>query len=143
VKVEVIKPHGLCAGVNAAVAKALALKDVYCLNELVHNEIVVDELKALGYRFVKSIEEVPEGESVVFSAHGVSPQVRKLAKERSLKVIDTTCPFVAKVHQAVKAFAKNGLLTKIFAFSRLMRMGCLTAFIFLSSLLFMPMPEWY
>jgi undecaprenyl diphosphate synthase len=109
VKVEVIKPHGLCAGVNAAVAKALALKDVYCLNELVHNEIVVDELKALGYRFVKSIEEVPEGESVVFSAHGVSPQVRKLAKERSLKVIDTTCPFVAKVHQAVKAFAKNGL----------------------------------
>ena len=108
-KVEIIEPHGLCAGVNAAVAKALSLKNVYCLHELVHNEIVVDELKALGYRFVDSLEEVPEGERVVFSAHGVSPAVRRLAEKRSLKVVDTTCPFVAKVHRAAKAFAGKGL----------------------------------
>ena len=108
-KVEIIEPHGLCAGVNAAVAKALSLKNVYCLHELVHNEIVVDELKALGYRFVDSLEEVPEGERVVFSAHGVSPDVRRLAEKRSLKVVDTTCPFVAKVHRAAKAFAEKGL----------------------------------
>lgn len=109
VKVEILEPHGLCAGVNAAVAKALALKDVYCLHELVHNEIIVDELKALGFKFVDSVEEVPEGECVVFSAHGVSPSVREQAKKRRLKVVDTTCPFVAKVHEAVREFAQTGL----------------------------------
>jgi 4-hydroxy-3-methylbut-2-enyl diphosphate reductase len=108
-KVEIIDPHGLCAGVNAAVAKALSLKNVYCLHELVHNEIVVDELKALGYRFVDSVEEIPEGECVVFSAHGVSPAVRKAAAARRLKIVDTTCPFVDKVHRAVRSFAEKGL----------------------------------
>ena len=108
-KVEIIEPHGLCAGVNAAIAKALALKNVYCLHELVHNEIVIDELKALGYTFVDRIEDVPEGATVVFSAHGVSPSVRQQAKERHLKVVDTTCPFVAKVHQAVRCFSGRGL----------------------------------
>ena len=108
-KIEVLEPHGLCAGVNAAIAKALKLKDVYCLHGLVHNEIVIDELKALGYRFVERIEDVPEGETVVFSAHGVSPAVREIAKARKLKVVDTTCPFVAKVHKAAKAFSDRGL----------------------------------
>lgn len=108
-KVEIITPHGLCAGVNAAVAKALSLKNVYCLHELVHNEIVVNELKALGYRFVDSIEEIPEGECVVFSAHGVSPAVRNAAKARRLTIVDTTCPFVDKVHQKVKSFTEKGL----------------------------------
>ena len=108
-KVEVIEPHGMCAGVNAAIAKALELKNVYCLHELVHNEIVIGELKDLGFRFVERIEDVPEGETVVFSAHGVSPAVRELAKERRLKVVDTTCPFVAKVHKAARAFAERGL----------------------------------
>ena len=108
-KVEVIEPHGMCAGVNAAIAKALKLKNVYCLHELVHNEIVIGELKDLGFRFVERIEDVPEGETVVFSAHGVSPAVRELAKERRLKVVDTTCPFVAKVHKAARAFAERGL----------------------------------
>ena len=108
-KVEIIEPHGMCAGVNAAIAKALKLKDVWCLHELVHNEIVIGELKDLGFKFVERIEDVPEGETVVFSAHGVSPAVRLAAKERNLKVVDTTCPFVAKVHKAAKAFAEKGL----------------------------------
>ena len=99
----------MCAGVNAAIAKALKLKDVYCLHELVHNEIVIGELKDLGFRFVERIEDVPEGETVVFSAHGVSPAVREIAKARKLKVVDTTCPFVAKVHRAAKAFSEKGL----------------------------------
>lgn len=108
-EIEIIEPHGMCAGVNAAIAKALTLRDVYCLHELVHNEIVIDELKALGYRFVDRIEDVPEGETVVFSAHGVTPRVREAAAARGLKVVDTTCPFVAKVHRAALAFAKRGL----------------------------------
>ena len=99
----------MCGGVNAAIAKALKLKDVWCLHELVHNEIVIRELKDLGFKFVDKIEDVPEGETVVFSAHGVSPAVRLAAKERNLKVVDTTCPFVAKVHKAAKAFSDRGL----------------------------------
>ena len=108
-KIEVLEPHGMCAGVNAAIAKALKLKDVYCLHELVHNEIVIGELKDLGFKFVERIEDVPEGETVVFSAHGVSPAVRLAAKERKLKIVDTTCPFVAKVHKAAREFAEKGL----------------------------------
>ena len=108
-KVEIIEPHGLCAGVNGAIAKALKLRGVYCLHELVHNEIVIAELKDLGFRFVESIEDVPEGETVVFSAHGVSPRIRAIAAERKLKVVDTTCPFVTKVHRAARDFAKRGL----------------------------------
>ena len=107
--VEVIEPHGLCAGVNAAIAKALKLRDVYCLGELVHNEIVVDDLKALGFRFVRDIEEVPAGATVVFPAHGVSPQVREAATRRGLEIVDATCPFVAKVHRAARDFARRGL----------------------------------
>ena len=99
----------MCGGVNAAIAKALKLKDVWCLHELVHNEIVIRELKDLGFKFVDRIEDVPEGETVVFSAHGVSPAVRETAKARHLKVVDTTCPFVAKVHKAAKAFSDRGL----------------------------------
>ena len=107
--VEVIEPHGLCAGVNAAIAKALKLRNVYCLHELVHNEIVIGDLKALGFRFVDRIEDVPEGETVVFSAHGVSPRVREIAAARRLTVVDATCPFVANVHKAARAFARRGL----------------------------------
>ena len=107
--VETIEPHGLCAGVNAAVAKALKLRDVYCLHELVHNEIVVGDLKALGFRFVDRVEDVPEGATVVFSAHGVPPAVRTAAAERRLTVVDATCPFVAKVHKDAAAFARKGL----------------------------------
>ena len=108
-KVEVIEPHGLCAGVNAAIATALKLKNVYCLHALVHNEIVVRELQDLGYRFVERIEDVPEGATVVFSAHGVAPAVRAEAARRRLAVVDTTCPFVDKVHKAAAALARKGL----------------------------------
>ena len=104
-----LEPHGMCAGVNAAIAKALKLRGVYCLHALVHNEIVINELKALGFTFVERIEDVPEGETVVFSAHGVSPRIREIAKARKLKVVDTTCPFVAKVHREAKRFAERGL----------------------------------
>lgn len=107
--IETIEPHGLCAGVNAAIAKALKLQDVWCLHALVHNEIVTAELAALGFKFVEDIEEVPRGATVVFSAHGVSPAVRERAKERNLKIIDTTCPFVAKVHRAAARFSAKGL----------------------------------
>ena len=108
-KVDVIEPHGLCAGVNAAIAKALTLRDVWCLHELVHNEIVVGELKALGYRFADRIEDVPDGATVVFSAHGVSPAVREYAAAHGMKVVDTTCPFVARSHRAARDFAERGL----------------------------------
>ena len=108
-KIEIIEPHGLCAGVNGAIAKALGLRGVYCLHELVHNEIVIAELKGLGFTFVEKVEEVPEGETVVFSAHGVSPRIREIAAARKLKVVDTTCPFVTKVHRSSRDFAKRGL----------------------------------
>lgn len=108
-RIEILEPHGLCAGVNAAIAKALTLRDVYCLHALVHNEIVIGDLKALGFRFVDRIEEVPVGATVVFSAHGVSPHVREVAAARRLSVIDATCPFVAKVHAAARAFVRRGL----------------------------------
>lgn len=104
-----LEPHGMCAGVNAAIAKALKLRGVYCLHALVHNEIVINELKELGFVFVERLEEVPEGATVVFSAHGVAPSVRERARQRRLKIVDTTCPFVAKVHKAARAFAERGL----------------------------------
>ena len=108
-EVEIIEPHGLCAGVNAAVAKALSLHDVYCLHELVHNETVVGELKSKGMRFVESLDEVPDGGTVLFSAHGVGPAVRRAADERGLAVIDATCPFVARVHRQVREYAARAL----------------------------------
>ena len=99
----------MCAGVDAAIAKALKLRDVWCLHELVHNEIVVDELKSLGYRFADRIEDVPDGATVVFSAHGVAPAVRDYAAAHGMKVVDTTCPFVAKAHRAARGYAEKGL----------------------------------
>jgi len=109
-KVTVIEPHGFCAGVTAALRKALALAEpAYCLHELVHNEIVVADLRARGFAFVESVEEVPEGATVLFSAHGVAPGVRRRAAERRLKVVDATCPFVARVHAAARGFAARGL----------------------------------
>ncbi len=117
-QVEVIEPHGMCAGVNGAIAKALALakarpegdrSPIYCLHELVHNEIVIGELRDLGFRFVERIGEVPRGATVVFSAHGVPPQVRAEAERRDLKVVDATCPFVARVHRSARDFAEKGM----------------------------------
>jgi 4-hydroxy-3-methylbut-2-enyl diphosphate reductase len=115
VQVEVLEPHGFCAGVTAALRKALALvrdgaaDTVYCLHELVHNEIVVGDLTRRGFKFVESVADIPEGATVLFSAHGVSPAVRRAAAARRLKVVDATCPFVTRVHTAAREFAARGL----------------------------------
>lgn len=110
-RIAVVEPHGFCAGVTAALRRALEISDrpVYCLHELVHNEIVVGDLKKRGFVFVESVDEVPEGAAVLFSAHGVSPAVRERAEGRGLKVVDATCPFVGKVHKAARDFAAKGL----------------------------------
>lgn len=106
-------PRGYCAGVDRAVItveKALSLygTPVYVRKEIVHNKHVVSDLAARGAIFVEELDDVPEGSTVVFSAHGVSPAVREHAVERDLKTIDATCPLVTKVHHEAKRFAKEG-----------------------------------
>ncbi len=118
-RIEILEPHGFCMGVKAAIETAFhalsssggAGEKIYCLHELVHNETVVADLKARGLVFVENLSEIPEGEDavVLFSAHGVSPFVRKEAARRGLKTIDATCPFVARVHRQVRAYAQRGL----------------------------------
>ena len=109
-KVEAIAPHGFCAGVTGAVRKALSLKTgAYCLHELVHNELVVAGLKSRGIIFVESLDEVPSGATVLFSAHGVAPFVRRRAEDRGLLVVDATCPFVTRVHKSARGFSAKGL----------------------------------
>ncbi len=108
--VEVIQPHGFCMGVERALAMAAELRPpVFCLHELVHNEQVVDGLRKKGMSFVESLADVPEGSTVLFSAHGVAPAVRAEAAKRGLSVIDATCPFVARVHRAAREFAERGV----------------------------------
>ncbi|MFT4299943.1 MAG: 4-hydroxy-3-methylbut-2-enyl diphosphate reductase [Aeromicrobium sp.] len=106
-------PRGYCAGVDRAVItveKALDLygAPVYVRKQIVHNKHVVQNLAARGAVFVEELDEVPEGATVVFSAHGVSPMVHQQAAERDLKTIDATCPLVTKVHHEAKRFAKDG-----------------------------------
>lgn len=112
-KLEILNPHGFCAGVKSALEKARRLaisgERVYCLHEIVHNEIVVSELKDRGFVFVEDLSEVPEGATVLFSAHGVSPAVRREAEAKGLKIEDATCPFVARVHKAAADFHADGL----------------------------------
>ena len=105
-------PRGYCAGVDRAVVtveKALELygAPVYVRKEIVHNKHVVSTLEARGAIFVNETDEVPEGKTVVFSAHGVSPAVHEQAASRSLKTIDATCPLVTKVHNEAKRFASE------------------------------------
>jgi|GEM_PF-152474 len=109
-------PHGFCSGVARAInmaEKALQQnpeKDIiYCLNEIVHNQHVVFRLSSQGMIFVKCVEDVPAGSSLLFSAHGVSPVVRQQAEARHLRVIDAICPFVSKVHEEVRRFASTGI----------------------------------
>jgi 4-hydroxy-3-methylbut-2-enyl diphosphate reductase len=103
-------PRGYCAGVDRAVItveKALDLygAPVYVRKQIVHNKHVVANLEARGAVFVEELDEVPEGATVVFSAHGVSPLVHQQAQQRSLKTIDATCPLVTKVHHEARRFA--------------------------------------
>jgi len=107
-----VRPRGFCAGVVRAVdIVELALEaygaPVYVHHEIVHNTYVVEQLRRRGAIFVESIGEVPHGAVLVFSAHGVPPTVRDEAKDRSLKVIDATCPLVTKVHLEALKFARE------------------------------------
>ncbi|MDD2460018.1 MAG: 4-hydroxy-3-methylbut-2-enyl diphosphate reductase [Kiritimatiellia bacterium] len=113
-RLVVVEPHGFCSGVARAVQTAEALlarfpgETVYGLNQIVHNQQVVARLTGLGMRFVKSVDEVPEGARLLFSAHGVAPAVVARAAARHLRAIDATCPFVSKVHAEVRRFAAQG-----------------------------------
>lgn len=111
-RVLLAEPRGYCAGVDRAVEtveRALEKHGapVYVRHEIVHNKYVVDTLARRGAVFVAETDEVPEGATVVFSAHGVAPTVHQTAAARNLKVIDATCPLVTKVHNEAKRFARE------------------------------------
>ncbi|HRX77759.1 MAG TPA: 4-hydroxy-3-methylbut-2-enyl diphosphate reductase [Pirellulaceae bacterium] len=106
-------PRGFCAGVNMAIESLdLALNafgaPVYVYHEIVHNKYVVETFRAKGAIFVDHLSEVPEGSNLLFSAHGVSPEIRRVARERKLYAIDATCPLVTKVHLEAVRYAKEG-----------------------------------
>ena len=112
-KIRLADTRGFCAGVDRAieiVKKVLEINGapVYVKHEVVHNKTVVNELKSLGAVFVEEIEEVPDGEIVIYSAHGVSKVVESDSKEKELDVFDATCPLVSKVHAEVNTYAKLG-----------------------------------
>ena len=112
-KLILANPRGFCAGVNMAIEcvdQVLKHKGapVYVYHEIVHNKHVVDDFVSRGVTFVDTIEEVPPGATVVYSAHGVSPTIRQTSKGRNLVEIDATCPLVTKVHSEVKVFARKG-----------------------------------
>jgi 4-hydroxy-3-methylbut-2-en-1-yl diphosphate reductase len=106
-------PRGFCAGVERAIGiveRALALHGppIYVRHEIVHNKFVVDDLRAKGAVFVEDLDEIPQGSTVIFSAHGVSKAVQRDASARGLKVFDATCPLVTKVHVEVAKMLKSG-----------------------------------
>ena len=110
-KIRLADTRGFCAGVDRAieiVKKVLEVNGapVYVKHEVVHNKTVVDELKSLGAVFVEEIEDVPDGEVVIYSAHGVSKVVESNSKEKGLEVFDATCPLVSKIHREVENFEK-------------------------------------
>jgi 4-hydroxy-3-methylbut-2-enyl diphosphate reductase len=108
-----LKPRGFCAGVVRAIdIVRIALEafgpPIYVRKEIVHNRFVVEELQGKGAIFVDNVDDVPNGERVIYSAHGVSPEVREASRLRDLRVIDATCPLVTKVHVEAVKFAKEG-----------------------------------
>ena len=112
-QVLLASPRGYCAGVERAVEtvrRALALygSPVYVRKQIVHNSHVVRELEEGGAIFVETVDDVPEGASLVFSAHGVAPAVRTAAERRRLTTVDATCPLVTKVHTQARKFAERG-----------------------------------
>ncbi len=109
----VARPRGFCAGVERAVGVVERLLEVhgaplYVRKEIVHNRAVVDSFRARGVVFVEELAEVPDGATVVFSAHGISPAVREEAERRGLRTVDATCPLVTRVHRAVVKHADAG-----------------------------------
>lgn len=112
-KIILANPRGFCAGVNMAIEsldRALALygTPLYVYHEIVHNRYVVDRFRKRGVVFVDSIAEIPNGSTVLYSAHGVAPAIRQASQERDLRAIDATCPLVTKVHLEAVRFAKEG-----------------------------------
>ena len=112
-KIILANPRGFCAGVNMAidtVDQVLRAKGppVYVYHEIVHNKHVVEGFQGRGVTFVNDVREVPRGGIVVYSAHGISPEVRRAAKERGLVEVDATCPLVTKVHMEVLRYARDG-----------------------------------
>jgi 4-hydroxy-3-methylbut-2-enyl diphosphate reductase len=112
-RILLASPRGFCAGVDRAIEIVERALDrfgppVYVRHEIVHNRHVVDGLRAKGAVFVEDPREVPPGSLLVFSAHGVSPEVRRVAAERELRTIDATCPLVTKVHVEAERFARAG-----------------------------------
>ena len=112
VQIKLANPRGFCAGVDRAIEivnRALSIfgAPIYVRHEVVHNKFVVDDLRARGAIFVDELHEVPDDVIVIFSAHGVSKQVKEEAKTRGLKVFDATCPLVTKVHMEVAKFKRR------------------------------------
>jgi 4-hydroxy-3-methylbut-2-enyl diphosphate reductase len=112
-KVILAAPRGFCAGVNMAIESLdLAIEQfgtpVYVYHEIVHNKYVVEAFQEKGAIFVERIEDVPAGSHLLFSAHGVSPEIRRIARERNLIAVDATCPLVTKVHLEAIRFAREG-----------------------------------
>ena len=112
-EINLANPRGFCAGVDRAidiVNRAIELfgSPIYVRHEVVHNKYVVEDLRNRGAVFVEELDEVPDGEIVIFSAHGVSKQVQVEAKQRGLRVFDATCPLVTKVHFEVSRYSING-----------------------------------
>lgn len=112
-KILLASPRGFCAGVNMAIETLeLALKifgaPVYVYHEIVHNKHVVERFKSRGAVFVEHLTEVPPGSNLLYSAHGVAPEIRRISAERQLKTIDATCPLVIKVHLEAVRYAKEG-----------------------------------
>jgi 4-hydroxy-3-methylbut-2-enyl diphosphate reductase len=112
-KVLLASPRGFCAGVNMAIESldlALASLEppIYVYHEIVHNKYVVEHFRGRGVTFVDHLTDVPVGSTLLFSAHGVSPEIRRLAKERNLRAIDATCPLVTKVHLEAIKYASEG-----------------------------------
>jgi 4-hydroxy-3-methylbut-2-enyl diphosphate reductase len=112
-KILLAAPRGFCAGVNMAIESldlvlAAYGPPVYVYHEIVHNKYVVDTFRDKGAVFVEDLADVPVGATLLFSAHGVSPEIRRIARERKLSAIDATCPLVTKVHLEAKRFAAEG-----------------------------------
>ncbi|MDA0359716.1 MAG: 4-hydroxy-3-methylbut-2-enyl diphosphate reductase [Proteobacteria bacterium] len=113
-ELHLANPRGFCAGVDRAieiVERAINKygAPIYVKHEVVHNKYVVDDLKAKGAIFIEDLDDVPVGKTLIYSAHGVSLQVRTDAKKRKLRVFDATCPLVSKVHAEVIRHRKKGL----------------------------------